>query len=243
MTYTGLEVPAPRQDPLHAIMREAGYLKVSHAVDETTLNAVRDELTAMVAAFGEGKRTSADYWRCPLPGRDVPVLYRIHNLEVQPDCPAVSALFHSGPLHSLAARCLGEEVESTVCAAIVKLRDVGAEVPWHRDRSDDAVPPCHAANVSLYLDDSFVDNGCLQVVTGSHVLAGDTNMQAWRDTYAETPVPARAGDATVHDVRLVHGSYANRSPRQCIRIVMEFRVRSLSLARLMAGPEAAGNGA
>jgi ectoine hydroxylase-related dioxygenase (phytanoyl-CoA dioxygenase family) len=87
--------------------------------------------------------------------------------------------------------------------------------------------------VSLYLDASTVGNGCLEVVPRSQGLAPGADVDLWRQGKPIAHVTASAGDATVHDVRLVHGSGANPGDGLCIRIVTEFRAESLSSGVLL----------
>jgi phytanoyl-CoA hydroxylase len=96
---------------------------------------------------------------------------------------------------------------------------------WHQDQAywintDDR----RTATCWLALDDSTVENGCLQFLPGSnhepvrpHRPAGTnreeqhTLVTDLRDDDVMRPVPIRRGDITVHDEGVLHGSAGNTS--------------------------------
>lgn len=104
----------------------------------------------------------------------------------------------------------------------------GGVVAWHQDYAywTRTVPMQHLT-CWVGLDDATTDNGCLYYVPGSHrwgllekpELAGD--MEGLKDYLTDeqraafTPVPVelKRGYGTFHHPLMVHGSYANRSPR------------------------------
>ncbi len=96
---------------------------------------------------------------------------------------------------------------------------------WHQDQAywidtDDR----RTATCWLAVDDSTLDNGCLQFLPGSHhepvrphrPLHGDrseshTLVTDLRDDDVMRPVPISRGDITVHGEGILHGSGGNRS--------------------------------
>lgn len=206
----------PRTSSVALHLAADGFGVAQNLLTGAELDLLRSETSALVDGFAAGLR-SPDFWWYSDATSGRSVLYRIHNLEKQA-APGAAALFRSGVLHDLAAELFGT-VEATVCAMIVKGPGV-AEVPWHRDRTD--TPPGSAINLSLYLDDSTSDNGCLEVVPGSHLLPDDEDVEAVKRSGACAPVPAGAGDVTLHDVRLVHGSGPNPGGTLRRSIIVEF---------------------
>ena len=106
----------------------------------------------------------------------------------------------------------------TAMAVCLKVPYCGAAVPWHRD-------PITAEwgtvfNLSLYLDESTVDNGCLEFVPGSH---RDGRPLEPLDETLLRPLEARRGDALIHDVGVIHGSRPNRSSSLRRALVVEFQ--------------------
>jgi phytanoyl-CoA hydroxylase len=205
-------------DALAEEYRRVGFAVARGYLDGDLLARLTGEADELVGRFVAGHR-SGDFWCYDEPGRALPILYRVHNLEVQ-GTPEIGALFADGPLHRLAARILGDErPRATVCAMVVKTRGV-AGVPWHRDRAD--VPPGSALNLSVYLDPSRPDNGCFEAVPGSHLLPDDAGVEAVRAAGPRVLVPAEPGDVLIHDVRLVHASGDNAGDIERRSIITEF---------------------
>jgi hypothetical protein len=110
-------------------------------------------------------------------------------------------------------------------------------VPWHQDWSYwTRTTPQRHISVYIALDDMDEENGCLQVVPGSHrwgKLPGvefggamdqlHTHLsEEQREEFAPVAVPLRAGQASIHHSGLVHGSLANRSDRPRRGIVLNY---------------------
>jgi ectoine hydroxylase-related dioxygenase (phytanoyl-CoA dioxygenase family) len=105
----------------------------------------------------------------------------------------------------------------------MKCPEGGSQVEWHTDwgfyphTNDDIVA------VGISLDDMEIENGCMMVMPGSHtgphwshhedgVFIGAVSEEAFDMEYA-APVTMKAGDISVHHVRLLHGSAPNVSER------------------------------
>lgn len=207
--------------------RTGGYGLIPQVFMGPALEALRSEGDRLVQRFTVDGFRSDDYWHFSRAGTDDPVLYRVHNLECQGSL-ALAALYVEGsPLHALAERVLGRPVRATACAMIVKLPRVAAAVPWHRDRTD---VPAHAmCNLSLFLDDSDLGNGCLEFVPASHLLPDAADVDAVEAKGPTRTLSVTAGDVAVHDVRVVHSSRRNTSPRIRRSVVVEFAPRDLEL--------------
>ena len=101
---------------------------------------------------------------------------------------------------------------------------------WHQDLGywPTGTPDTRTATCSLALDDATLENGCLQVVPGSHreaelrahrpsawSLSPELREEAHTLTVelgpadAIVPLPVRRGSITVHNERIVHGSPGN----------------------------------
>lgn len=104
----------------------------------------------------------------------------------------------------------------------------GGVVAWHQDYSYwTRTGPMQHLTCWTGLDDATVANGCLYYVPGSHrwglldkpALAGDmeglmTHLTAeQKQAFIPVPIELKAGHATFHHPLMVHGSYANSSPR------------------------------
>ena len=203
---------------LRLTLRERGYARVPGACDGAALVALDEVTSTMIANWSSGPPADTDFWWYP--GSDGRVLYRIHQFDrKQPD--VVASALVAPTVRAILDAAFGEPAELSACALIVKLPRIGSPVPWHRDPI--AVPPCSVYNVSVFLDDATPENGCLEVVPQSHVrpeLRADGDRPA-----GSVHVPAVAGDAIVHDVRLLHGSGPNTGPTWRRSLVTEFQPR------------------
>lgn len=105
----------------------------------------------------------------------------------------------------------------------------GKETPWHQDGEYWPIKPLRSVTVWIALDESTPENGCLQVLPGSHQTR--TLYQHRRDDRSKLtlnqvlddkrlagveprPVSLEAGQISIHDLFLVHGSDANHSGRR-----------------------------
>ncbi|ORT59191.1 phytanoyl-CoA dioxygenase family protein [Streptomyces sp. CB03238] len=211
---------APLADGVLRDFREDGYAALSQQIGGDALKTLRAEADHLIRRFTHDGFRSPDYWHFTPAGTSTSVLYRIHNLQNQ-EAPATARLYGAdGLLHPLAAAILGCPVRATACAMIVKLPEVAAPVPWHRDRT--TVPAHTVCNLSLFLDDSDPANGCLEFVPGSHLLPDEMDTEALQARGPVRALSLAAGDVGVHDVRVAHASRRNTSARIRRSIVIEF---------------------
>ncbi|MGE0313166.1 MAG: phytanoyl-CoA dioxygenase family protein [Lautropia sp.] len=100
----------------------------------------------------------------------------------------------------------------------------GLAVPWHQDGQYWPIDPLATVTVRIAIDDSLVENGCMRYIPGSHRtrtlvhhevverddLAIRQRAQGIDEGLAKDDV-LRAGQISLHDVYLLHGSAENRS--------------------------------
>jgi len=127
----------------------------------------------------------------------------------------------------------------------------GQAVPWHQDGHYWPIRPLATVSVWVALDDSTPENGCLRVIPGSHaarrhypheqvdgrdlaldrVLApGSFEVSQARDVVLD------AGQMSLHEVYLLHGSAANRSPKRRAGIALRYMPATSLFDREMATP-------
>jgi len=130
----------------------------------------------------------------------------------------------------------------------------GGVVAWHQDYSYwTRTQPLAHLTCWIGLDDSTLENGCLQYIAGSHRwpdlpatgLAGDMNAinsvlneEQKRQFANPVAVEVPKGYGSFHHPRLVHGSFANRSNRSrraTVINVMRDGVRSATNEPLLRG--------
>jgi ectoine hydroxylase-related dioxygenase (phytanoyl-CoA dioxygenase family) len=107
----------------------------------------------------------------------------------------------------------------------IKEPHTASTVGWHQDAYYWPLDPHESLTVWLAFDDSTVENGAMTVIPGSHtagllkhIRTGGTGsvltLECERGQFREdisVPVTLRAGEVSIHDDKLVHGSPANRS--------------------------------
>jgi hypothetical protein len=105
----------------------------------------------------------------------------------------------------------------------------GKRVPWHQDGEYWPIKPLATCSAWIALDDATPENGCLRVIPGSHksqrlrahnqndsadlVLNQELDPSEFDEAEAHDIV-LKAGQLSLHDVYLVHGSEPNRSDKR-----------------------------
>ena len=113
----------------------------------------------------------------------------------------------------------------------------GLEVPWHQDGPYWPIRPLATCTVWIALDDSRCENGCLRVIPRSHLtrtcfhhrlderpeLALDQTVSEGQfDETGAIDVELEAGQMSIHDAYLIHGSRANRSGRRRAGLALRY---------------------
>ena len=146
---------------------------------------------------------------------------------------------------NIARQLIGEDITLDYDQFLAKRPQRAAAVfAWHQDLGywPTGTPDTRTVTCSLAFDDATLDNGCLQVVPGSH---RETELRphrpsSWssapelrdeahtltvelRPSDAIVPLPVRRGSITVHNERIVHGSPGNRTDGWRRTYVVAFR--------------------
>lgn len=113
---------------------------------------------------------------------------------------------------------------------------VGMEVAWHQDGHFLPMRPLEACTVWIAIDDATSENGCMKFITGSHkngtmshiyddregIVFQDTLDTSTFDESAAVYDALDAGQFSVHDVHLIHGSAANTSGKRRAAITLRY---------------------
>jgi len=106
---------------------------------------------------------------------------------------------------------------------------IGKATAWHQDGDYYPIEPLETVTVWIALDDSTPENGCMRYIPGSHRKRrlfphhwdedpGLTLRQVIDEEYAPEDqardIVLKAGQMSIHDIYLVHGSRANTSPHR-----------------------------
>lgn len=129
----------------------------------------------------------------------------------------------------MVSQVIGPDVILWGCQSFCKPAGDGMEVPWHQDGHYWPIRPLATCSVWIAIDDSVVENGCLRVIPRSHrparlmphfkedredVVLNQRIGEGAVDPASAMEVELEAGQMSLHDVYLLHGSNPNRSDRR-----------------------------
>ena len=157
---------------------------------------------------------------------------------------------HSNGLHQkFLDLCLDDEILDMVAGVIgqnivlwssgvfCKPAKVGKIVPWHQDGQYWPIRPLATCSVWIAVDDALPENGCMRFIPGSHrarrlyehEFAGDDGLVLNQQVVAAEFDQGKAidnvlaaGQVSIHDVYLIHGSNANTSGNRRAGYVMRY---------------------
>ncbi len=199
-----------------------GFLGPIDVLDATQLAAVRHAVDGVIARLGELAPHLYEVEQAHAERPDEVVCHFLGGWLI--DEVLHDLIFHAGATAPL-ARLLGvEELRFWHDQVFAKPPRHPGVVPWHQDYSYwTRTGPARHITINIALDDTSVENGCLHFVRGSHrwglmpMVPFDANLEAIRAhlpdgaEFEPVPVPARAGQATIHHSHTLHGSPANRT--------------------------------
>jgi phytanoyl-CoA hydroxylase len=248
-------MPALDAPQLHAFAAD-GYLVIPDLIGASEVEALNANLSRLV-------READDRGRHPAPGVSV----QFEKGAIAAGCSdaerelAVRKFFQFGPadpffwasvrdarIRAILDDLLGPGARLLQSMALVKPPGIGSPKDWHQDIPYFPITPAEGClGVWIATDDATLENGCLQVVPGSHRLGPVPHVDGptgWRlpdervAAFAERvrPVPVRAGSAVVFAASLFHFSDHNRSSRR--RRAVQYHY----VAATVRGTGAAGTG-
>ena len=229
---------------------ENGYLAGVKMLDDKQLNALREELAALVDPAHPGHEL---FYEFNANESADPQQILFHALGAWRIKPGLHDLLWHPAFVVPAAQLLGGAVRFWHDQIFYKPARHGGVVIWHQDYSywTRTTPMAHLS-CWIGLDDSTRENGCVHYVPRSHRwqllpradFANDMNAvldsltPAQRDEFKPVAIELKAGEASFHHPMMVHGSYANTTNRPRRAVVLNvFRdgVQSASNAPLLEG--------
>jgi len=211
-----------------AFYRENGYVLVEDVLDRSTMARMKEIIAELVAKAKGIARHDNVYDFEPSHTPQAPRVRRIkkpHSVH-----PIFWEFAKSPALLEVCTRLLGPDIRLHGSKLNMKDPQYGSPVEWHQDwafyphTNDDLLA------IGVMLDDVGLENGPLLVLPGTHKgavydhHAGGRFCGAIDPTAVQLPydkavaLTGRAGSASFHHVRLVHGSAQNTSsnPRQLL---------------------------
>jgi ectoine hydroxylase-related dioxygenase (phytanoyl-CoA dioxygenase family) len=233
-----------------AFYEENGYVAGVRVLSGAQVEALRAELARLMNPH-DGRRS---LWYEFHSNESVdPSRVLFHALGAWRLSPAFHDLLWNARFTVPASQLLGGAVRFWHDQLFCKPARHGGVVAWHQDYSywTRTTPLAHLT-CWIGLDDSTRENGCVRYVPGSHLwpdlpvtgLAGDMDAilsvlaREQRELFRPVTVELKAGEASFHHPRMIHGSYANATdgPRRAT-VINVFRdgVRSNSDAPPLEG--------
>jgi hypothetical protein len=247
-TSTDMKLSTPDDYPLSAAQvasyQREGYLVLPDVVAETELLP----LETTFQRFIQGRVTGMGRDFCDMSGpyerafEDFNLINAV--LPRRYDASLVGNVFERRAL-AIARQLIGDDIALDYDQFLAKRpRRAEAVFAWHQDLGywPTGTPDTRTVTCSLALDDATLENGCLQVVPGSHqeVQLRAHRPSTWssspglreeahtltvelRPTDAIVSLPVRRGSITVHNERIVHGSPGNTTDGWRRTYVVAFR--------------------
>ena len=208
-----------------AFYEENGYLAGIKMLDAAQVEALRTELRELMNP--EQMRRDLWYEFHSNESRD-PSRVLFHALGAWRIAPGFHDLLWNPRFTVAASQLLGGAVRFWHDQLFCKPARHGGVVAWHQDYSywTRTTPLAHLT-CWIGLDDSTRENGCVHYVPGSQRwpdlpvtgLAGDMDSiqsvltEEQRDNFRPVAIELKAGECSFHHPRMIHGSFANSTPR------------------------------
>ncbi|HLV33710.1 MAG TPA: phytanoyl-CoA dioxygenase family protein [Spirillospora sp.] len=160
-----------------------------------------------------------------------------HNLLV--DDPFMHRLAGDDRLLDIVAQFIGPEIALFAAHYIAKRPYDGQAVLWHQDGTYWPLEPMEVTTLWLAATDSTVENGCMRVLPGTqhnrllsraeleevddgkNVLASGIHPSQIDDS-AAVDIELKAGDVSIHNPRIIHGSNANTSDQWRVGLTLRY---------------------
>ena len=154
-------------------------------------------------------------------------------------------------LIEIVSQLIGPDVILWGCQVFCKPGGDGMEVPWHQDGHYWPIRPLATCTAWIAIDDSMADNGCLRVIPRSHqqrelfehckedrtdIVLNQRVADGQFDPAAAVDVELQAGEVSLHDAYLVHGSNPNQSTRRRAGIAIRYMPGSSHFKRDLLTP-------
>lgn len=182
-----------------------GYVIPDYRISRATIDAIKTRHAALVEKHPE----FADYCGA---------------LFIQD--PSFLEFAHDDEILDMVGQLIGPDIAIWNSSLFAKPAKVGSRTPWHQDGEYWPIDPLATCTAWIALDDATRDNGCLRFLPGSHKsqtlaphhfnAASDIALplELDADAYDENDavfVELEAGQISLHDVYLMHGSEANHT--------------------------------
>jgi len=212
--------------------RQNGYLAGIQMLNADQTQALRDEVDELTNPEHPGRELFYEYNSNESAN---PATILFHALGGWRAKPGLHDSLWNPAFVIPAAQLLGAPVRFWHDQIFYKPAHHGGIVAWHQDYSYwTRTKPMAHLSCWIGLDDSTIENGCLQYVPQSHEwnllpitgLADDMNSiqtvlnERQRNSFRPVPIELKKGYASFHHPLMVHGSYENKTDKQRRALVL-----------------------
>jgi len=212
--------------------RQNGYLAGIQMLNADQTQALRDEVDELTNPEHPGRELFYEYNSNESAN---PATILFHALGGWRAKPGLHDSLWNPAFVIPAAQLLGAPVRFWHDQIFYKPAHHGGVVAWHQDYSYwTRTKPMAHLSCWIGLDDSTIENGCLQYVPQSHEwnllpitgLADDMNSiqtvlnERQRNSFRPVPIELKKGYASFHHPLMVHGSYENKTDKQRRALVL-----------------------
>ncbi|MEJ5251099.1 MAG: phytanoyl-CoA dioxygenase family protein [Chthonomonadetes bacterium] len=203
---------------------EQGYLVYGKILTDEELHELRTYVDDLIASLPPGRRPE---------GLDHPHF----------DDPYLMKWCQHPRILDVVEQIIGPNIVLFSSHFIAKPGGDGLPVPWHQDATYWPLSPMKVVTVWLAVDDSDAENGCMQVIPGTHRMGAVQHhrvddpsryvldLETEVDESKAVDIVLKAGEMSLHDAWLLHGSKANHSPRRRCGYTMRYMPTEVVLDR------------
>ena len=222
---------------------EEGYLVFERLIDGDKLAHYLDVFNEIVDRSNALQEPAAhlslelDDDNAPIPG----LLHKVQGVcEIE---PRILALAREKAIVDRVAALLGSELDCFGTKFFPKLAG-GTSTHWHQDNYYFGTNSDQIISCGIYLQDADLDNGCLQIVPGSHrsgEIAEHQQTPSMHGSWTQiepsqaVPLPMAAGTVTIFSANLLHGTTDNQSERTRYSTAWHYIPGDLVLERFPRG--------
>ena len=166
--------------------------------------------------------------------------------------PVFHWLVHDPRILRIAESVMGPNLILLFTHLFCKPAASSRSVPWHQDGPFWPVKPMKSCTIWVALDDVDAANGAMKVIPGSHKkdalehnLIEDKNSTLNRELPIENIdeksaqfIELKAGEVSVHDIGIIHGSAANSSGRRRAGLALRYMPSTSCMNRIMPNASA-----
>jgi len=149
---------------------------------------------------------------------------------------AFHKLVHDDRVLDMAEAVMGPDLVLLFTHLFCKPAESNRAVHWHQDGPFWPVTPLASVTVWVALDDVGIENGAMRVIPGSHLgpyheieLIDDSNSTLNKridagkiDESKAQSIELKAGQVSLHDIGIVHGSNVNSSKRRRAGLALRY---------------------